>query len=63
MNKYKETFRVDIRKDVFDLHGSNCGQDQFKNNEKGFKSFLKTLPQDSIVLMEATIVSHSFLQE
>ena len=64
MNKYKETFGVDISKDVFDLHGSTSGHDQFKNNEKGFAAFLKILPEGSIVVMEAraTIItdSHSF---
>ncbi|RXJ43259.1 IS110 family RNA-guided transposase [Gelidibacter gilvus] len=58
MNKYKETFGVDISKDVFDLHGSNSGHDQFKNDEKGFSSFLKMIPKDSIVVMEATGYYH-----
>jgi len=43
MNKYKEIFGVDISKDVFDVHGSKSGHDQFKNNPSGFKSFLKIL--------------------
>ncbi|WP_271394158.1 IS110 family RNA-guided transposase [Aequorivita sinensis] len=58
MNKYKETFGVDISKDVFDVHGSSSGHNQFKNDEKGFKSFLKILPNDSIVAMEATGYYH-----
>lgn len=58
MNKYKETFGVDISKDVFDVHGSDNGHDQFKNNEKGFAAFLKILPEDSIVVMEATGYYH-----
>ncbi|MCX7564654.1 hypothetical protein OS176_14160, partial [Xanthomonadaceae bacterium XH05] len=58
MNKYKETFGVDISKDVFDVHGSSSGHNQFKNDEKGFKSFLKILPNDSIVVMEATGYYH-----
>ncbi|HLW62128.1 MAG TPA: IS110 family transposase [Flavobacterium sp.] len=58
MNKYKETFGVDISKDVFDLHGSTSGHDQFKNNEKGFAAFLKILPEGSIVVMEATGYYH-----
>ena len=41
MNKYKETFGVDISKDVFDVHGSNKGHDQYKNDETGFKNILK----------------------
>jgi len=51
MNKYKETFGVDISKDVFDVHGS--GHNQFKNDEKGFASFLKILPEGALVAMEA----------
>ena len=45
MNKYKETFGVDISKDVFDVYGSNTGHDQYKNDEAGFKKFLKELPK------------------
>jgi transposase len=41
MNKYKEIFGVDIRKDVFDVYGSKSGHDQFNNDAFGFKSFLK----------------------
>lgn len=58
MNKYKETFGVDISKDVFDVHGSASGHLQFKNDEKGFASFLKILPEDSLVAMEATGYYH-----
>ncbi len=55
MNKYKETFGVDISKDVY---GSECGHSQFKNDEKGFKLFVKTLAADSLVVMEATGYYH-----
>lgn len=58
MNKYKETFGVDISKDVFDVHGSNKGHDQYKNDEIGFKKFLKELPKCSLVVMEATGYYH-----
>ncbi len=40
MNKYKETFGVDISKGVFDVHGTNVGHDQYKNDESGFRKFL-----------------------
>ena len=40
MNKYKETFGVDISKDVFDVHGNRNGHNQYKNDEIGFKKFL-----------------------
>lgn len=58
MNKYKETFGVDISKDVFDVHGSTGGHNQFNNDEKGFRSFLRLLPNGSIVVMEATGYYH-----
>ena len=58
MNKYKETFGVDISKNVFDVFGSSSGHNQFNNDEKGFKSFLKILSNDSIVAMEATGYYH-----
>ncbi|SEK37428.1 hypothetical protein SAMN04488008_101362 [Maribacter orientalis] len=34
MNKYKETFGVDISKDVFDVYGSTIGHNQYKNDAK-----------------------------
>ncbi|WP_275316974.1 IS110 family transposase [Tenacibaculum bernardetii] len=58
MNKYKEIFGVDISKDVFDVHGSKSGHDQFKNDASGFKVFLKNLPKESLVIMEATGYYH-----
>ena len=58
MNKYKETFGVDISKDVFDVHGSTTGHHQYKNDEPGFKKFLKRLPDDCLVAMEATGYYH-----
>ena len=51
MNKYKETFGVDISKDVFDVYGSCEGHNQYKNDESGFKKFLKELPEGSLVVM------------
>ena len=58
MNKYKETFGVDISKDVFDCYGSLKGHLQFKNTEVGFKGFLKGLPSGVLVVMEATGYYH-----
>ncbi len=58
MNKYKETFGVDISKDVFDSYGSLSGHHQFKNNETGFNKLLKQLPVHSLVVMEATGYYH-----
>jgi transposase len=58
MNKYRETFGVDISKDVFDVHGSTSGHNQYKNDALGFKKFLKELPADCLVVMEATGYYH-----
>ncbi|WP_317131444.1 IS110 family transposase [Maribacter sp. ACAM166] len=58
MNKYNETFGVDISKDVFDVHGSTVGHDQYKNDESGFRKFFKELPDNSLVVMEATGYYH-----
>ena len=58
MNKYTETFGIDISKDVFDVYGSKSGHDQFKNDAQGFKAFSKALPSGSLVVMEATGYYH-----
>ena len=43
MNKNKQIYGVDISKNVFDVVDSQGNHSQFKNDGKGFKSFLKTL--------------------
>jgi len=58
MNKYKETFGIDISKDVFDVYSSKSGHNQFKNDAQGFKAFSKELPSGSLVVMEATGYYH-----
>ena len=58
MNKYTETFGIDISKDVFDCYGNVQGHLQFKNSEQGFKNFLEILSKDSLVVMEATGYYH-----
>lgn len=58
MNKYNETFGIDISKAVFDVHGSKTGHTQFKNSAEGFKAFLKAVPTNSLVVMEATGYYH-----
>lgn len=63
MNKYKETFGVDISKDVFDVHGSESGHIRFTNSPEGFKLFLKSLPAESLVVMEATGYYHYSLSQ
>ena len=58
MNKYNETFGIDISKDVFDCYGSVQGHLQFTNRETGFKKFQELLSKDSLVVMEATGYYH-----
>lgn len=58
MNKYSEIFGIDISKDVFDCYGSKQGHLQFKNSELDFKKFHKILPENSLVVMEATGYYH-----
>ena len=58
MDKYSETFGIDISKNVFDCYGSLQGHLQFKNDELGFKKFHKQLPKNSLVVMEATGYYH-----
>lgn len=58
MNKYNTIYGIDISKDVFDVVDSNEVYYQFENTPKGFKSFLRTLSEDSLVVMEATGYYH-----
>ena len=61
MNKYKETFGIDISKDVFDVYGSKSGHNQFKNNPQGFKDFSKILPSNALVPPAAGILAASYI--
>lgn len=58
MNKYKETFGIDIRKDVFDVYSNKIGHHQFKNDAQGFKAFSKIVTPKALVVMEATGYYH-----
>jgi transposase len=58
MDKYKETYGVDISKDVFDVYGNQSGHCQFKNNEVGFKQLKRHLSLQCLVVMEATGYYH-----
>ncbi|WP_424495381.1 IS110 family transposase, partial [Salinimicrobium sp. GXAS 041] len=49
---------VDISKDLFDVASSEGKHFQFKNNGLGFKSFLKALSNQDLVVMEATGYYH-----
>ena len=54
MNKGINYFGIDISKDVFDVTDSKNVHRVFKNDFKGFKSFLKVLDSKSHCVMEAT---------
>ena len=58
MNKYNKIYGVDISKDVFDVACSDGSHRQFTNTPKGFSSFLKSIPEGSLVVMEATGYYH-----
>lgn len=63
MNKSKQIYGVDISKKVFDVANPNGEHDQFANDEKGFKAFLKKLPREALVVMEATGYYHYLLAQ
>ncbi|MEG9329249.1 IS110 family transposase [Salinimicrobium catena] len=58
MNKCKQIYGVDISKDVFDVADSAGKHYQFSNDSNGFKSFLKSLSDQDLVVMEATGYYH-----
>mgnify|MGYP000079551575 CR=1 FL=1 len=63
MNKNTEIFGIDVSKNVFDVFSLNLGHFQFTNTEKGFKQFIKKLPKESLVVMEATGYYHYCLAQ
>ena len=58
MDKSKEIFGIDISKDVFDVYHSKLRHQSYANDKQGFSSFLKMIPKDSLVVMEATGYYH-----
>lgn len=58
MTKGKKIYGIDISKNVFDVYSDTSGHFQFKNDDKGFKSLLKALPSNALVVMEATGYYH-----
>jgi transposase len=58
MNKDKEIYGIDISKSVFDVYSIKDGHRQFNNEEKGFRSLVKKLPKNALVVMEATGYYH-----
>lgn len=63
MNKDKEIFGIDISKDVFDTYSTVAGHQQFSNATTGFRKFLKGLPKNALVVMEATGYYHTPLAQ
>jgi len=58
MDKIKHFYGVDISKPFFDVVDHKGKHDQFANDSKGFKSFLKNIKKESLVVMEATGYYH-----
>lgn len=58
MNKNTEIFGIDISKDVFDVYSHQTRHQSFNNNAQGFKSFLKVITKEALVVMEATGYYH-----
>ena len=58
MNKDREIYGIDVSKKVFDVYANHSGHLQFANDEKGFKSLVKQLPRQALVVMEATGYYH-----
>ncbi len=58
MTKDRKIYGIDISKNVFDVYCQGTGHYQLNNDEKGFKSFLKDLPNTALVVMEATGYYH-----
>ena len=58
MTKDREIYGIDISKSIFDVYSYTTGHVQLKNNDKGFKSLLRALPQNALVVMEATGYYH-----
>jgi len=66
-SKGMEVIGIDISKDTFDVWRTSKGHNQFTNDKKGFKAFVKSLNEDDHCVMEATGCYHvqlaSFIYE
>ena len=63
MTKYSKIYGVDISKNVFDVYSVADQYAQYENTASGFKTFLKSLPDDALVVMEATGYYHYLLAQ
>lgn len=61
MDKVTNYVGIDISKDNFDVFDDQQGHRKYLNQDKGFKQFLKSLPIDSVCVMEATGSYHNRL--
>ncbi|WP_405199163.1 hypothetical protein [Christiangramia sp. LLG6405-1] len=55
MDKIKHFYGVDTSKSFFDVVDQNGIHDQFSNDSKGFKSFLKAIQRDSLIVMKRPV--------
>jgi transposase len=58
MTKSTKIYGVDISKDVFDVMDEQGVHQKFSNDPGGFKSFMKTVEKNGLVVMEATGYYH-----
>lgn len=63
MNKDTQIYGVDISKNVFDVYSEVQKHQQYENSPSGFKTFLKALPKEAFVVMEATGYYHYLLAQ
>lgn len=63
MNKGNQIYGVDISKKVFDVYSEDQQHQQYDNSSSGFKKFLKKLPSNALVVMEATGYYHYLLAQ
>ncbi|WP_299016465.1 IS110 family transposase [uncultured Polaribacter sp.] len=63
MKTLKHIFGVDVSKDKLDLYSSCKGNFVLRNEELGFKKLLKILPENALVVIEATGYYHYLLAQ
>lgn len=58
MKEYNDYLGIDISKETFDVVNQKGEHKQFDNTLSGFKDFRKTLPENSLSVMEVTGIYH-----
>ncbi len=61
MDKFTNFIGIDISKDSFDTQLIGGSHQKFTNNVKGFKEFMVLIPENSLMIMEATGSYHQRL--